>query len=203
MGRDGAHPLSTWVAGDTLPLAEGSFCHIPNRGKAAARRLFGLFALLNGLEVIDRSLGIFPAKAESRHAGVDGGEAVLQPLFEVGVVKLFSKRPKRGSLAERASARPTCCVTARALGFEQSLAVSLLAVKGIDDLAPGADHQECETNSVHGGSLCCRQASTGCRPTVALNARVVIIPRAAPPSPGRMVDKPLKMLDIANAENRL
>jgi hypothetical protein len=81
-----------------------------------------------------------------------GGQTVLQSLFEVGVVKLFAESPKRWCLVERASARFADGVAARALCFEQRLAVSLFAIEGMTGLAPGADHQESEANPVHGGS---------------------------------------------------
>ena len=117
------------------------------------RQSFGPFVFLDEFEIVDRSLGIDPAKSESRHVRMNSGQAVLQPLSEIIVVQLAVSK---GAKCRRIDVWAAPCrahgVTPSAQRFEQGLASLLLGIEGMTGPAQGAHHQEDKTKNLHGWS---------------------------------------------------
>jgi hypothetical protein len=106
---------------------------------------------LNGLEIVDRGLGIPSAKLESRHVPVNGAQAALQSCSKVIIVKLaISERSKWRRINVRAPARFAHGVTPSAQRFEQVLSSLLLAIEGVTGIIPDAYRQKREASYLHG-----------------------------------------------------
>src|ERR1035438_3131959 len=117
----------------------------PQYGPPARVRLFRLLpSFLNSLEVVDCGLGIAAIELKGRHVLVNGGQAVLQSLSKVIVVKLVvSESSEWWSIDVRALACFADGVTASTQLFEQLLSVLLLAIQREAGLAPDTNHHEC------------------------------------------------------------
>jgi hypothetical protein len=142
---------SAFVAGNDVRSRRGA-AHDQLR-MSGRRRLFWPFVLLKEFEIVDRSLGIGPAKSESRHVRMNSGQAVLQALSEIIVVELaVSKGAKWRGIDVWAAACLAHGVTPSAQGFEHGLASLLLGIEGMTGLARAAHHQEEKTKNLHGCS---------------------------------------------------
>jgi hypothetical protein len=135
---------------------------------------------LNGFKVVDGCLGIASAKSEGRHARVNGGQAVLQTLSKIVVVKLaLSKRSKWRCIKMPAATRRANSVTISAETFKQVPSSLLLVIQRIAATAPGAQDQEREASFLHGKSF-----RGACSP------RPIFAPQAYEP-PGQSTVRPL------------
>jgi hypothetical protein len=108
-----------------------------------------LSAVVERPQIIEHGPGVVAAEVEGRHVRVSCEKAVLKPPAEVFVIELcFAKAAERRSIGVRTASRNPDRMAARAQFFEQRLAVSLLGIQSVGNVAQANDHENQKPESV-------------------------------------------------------